>query len=155
MSKRRDDQASAEREADYRRQVNQSFERLYLKTKNPLYAWEALDHCLQYQDPIPEWVLKYLSKTASAITNLAQRSTDPSKDAPFGLTPKQAVDLVPQALGIVPGPRQKNAFKRRTDESLAIYAQLSDDALAYVKKKANVEDDRAARIIRGGKKLLA
>jgi hypothetical protein len=128
---------------------------------NPLYAWEALGHCLAGGRPIPDWVHDYFlaSATNMKILSLGRDFRDRTKE----IEPEQARKLVGEALGLWKGST-KNAFARRVDDGLAHRAasdlewsrERPEDKrriLDEIKSANSIEEDRARRILRHGKAL--
>jgi len=59
---------------------------LFIETKNPLYAWKALEHALilsthpHYKEyPIPDEILDYLRKAAHELIKVAQNPPEPAQ----------------------------------------------------------------------------
>ncbi len=133
-----------------------SLSRWFSETGNPLYAWEAIAHCLSADPPrsIPDWCLPYLVKAADNITDLAHGRDFRSK-AP--LQPLQALSRVAEALSLV-RKGQKNAFAKVRDDGFVIRAALNESygrpATDDVARKRNVSPDHARKIIGHGVRLL-
>lgn len=132
-------------------------ENWYRKTKNPLYAWEAISRCLGSGLPIPDWAADYLRQAAINMTMLGWRR-DFREDPASEIDSDQAMGLVGQALGLS-AERKKNAFARRASDGEAARAGLDDEyhgrgaARENLNQSRNIEADRADRIIRKGRKL--
>ena len=52
---------------------------LFLKTKNPFYAWKIIEHARGFKSPIPEEILDFLFETAHALLKIAQNPPSPSQ----------------------------------------------------------------------------
>jgi hypothetical protein len=52
---------------------------LFLETKNPLYAWKAIEHARGFKRPIPDEILDYLWKTANELMKVAVNPPAPAK----------------------------------------------------------------------------
>jgi hypothetical protein len=126
------------------------------KTKNPLYAWEAIFLCLcaEPREPIPEWCLPYLAQTAQNLTRLAWDSSRPKGD----LQRRSACKLVPKALGLV-SQGAKSAFAKTADDGIVMRAALDTDRGGQetdrLATKRNISKERATRIIKRGAKLIS
>ncbi len=132
-------------------------ERWYGKTKNPLYAWEAISRCMGSGLPIPDWASEYLQKAATNMTMLGWRRDFRKTPAP-AIDAAQAMKLVGQALNLGQ-ERGKNAFASRAADGEAARAGLDDEfhgraiARERLSRKRGIAEDRTDRIIRNGKQL--
>jgi len=52
---------------------------LFLETKNPIYAWKAIEHARGFNYPIPDEILDFLYETAHAIIKIAQNPQRPAQ----------------------------------------------------------------------------
>ena len=92
--------------------VLEDLEGLYEETRNPLYAWAAIEECRKGnipRRPLPDWCRNYLETVACELMTLAESDGEPSKKAGH----------VAAALALT--RRGKNAFKD--------YAANHDNAL--------------------------
>ncbi|GMR20195.1 MAG: hypothetical protein BMS9Abin36_0790 [Gammaproteobacteria bacterium] len=48
----------------------------YANDSNPLYAWRAYKDCRKRNQPIPEWVLKYLDSSADELLSIKKPEKD-------------------------------------------------------------------------------
>lgn len=76
----------------------QKYERL-----NPVFAWRAYRHARGNHAPVPEWVLRYFDRVASALWEL---ESDP---------PARTANALPAALELDVKPRGRTAFDRAKD----------------------------------------
>lgn len=51
------------------------YEVLYRETRNPLFVWEALQHCKRDQ-PLPQWIFDYMIGAARSMAALGQPAWD-------------------------------------------------------------------------------
>jgi len=103
-------------------------EQVFRETGNPLFVWQAVRNCLVRKggyprDPLPEWVCDYLAQVSLRLGWLAlgrdftspggRGHTSDGKTAysfPAWITPLQARDLLPRALGLT-SRSGKSAFR--------------------------------------------
>lgn len=57
----------------------EKWKNLFLETKNPLYAWKAIEHARGFNYPIPDELLDFLFETAHAIIGIAQNPPSPAQ----------------------------------------------------------------------------
>jgi hypothetical protein len=122
--------------------------------KNPLYAWEAIAHCLNGPEPapLPDWCLDYLRDAARGIYRLYCGRDFENPE--IRITSDDAVRLTLHALGIQ-RERRKNAFARSKEDGVdmklgldAIDGRSRSDMLKKFGEKTKMR--RASR----GKRLL-
>ena len=82
--------------------VLEDLEGLYEETRNPLYAWAAIEECRKGnipRRPLPDWCRNYLETVACELLTLAESDGEPSKKAGH------------MAAALALTRRGKNAFK--------------------------------------------
>jgi hypothetical protein len=159
-----------------------ALQRWHEETGNPLYVWQALARCLNAQPPapIPPWCSPYLADAANNMALLSWGKDFRDKTLERRISPDDAKKLVGEALSLWK-PKTKNAFARLADDALASRTALDfDDAAEMAERgrlilhvrngevgdsptpadvrerlmrQANVAEDRADRVIRGGRGL--
>jgi hypothetical protein len=147
---------------DYREMRLAALKRWWRQTKNPLFAWEAIDFCLNAQPPraIPEWCIAYLAQAAAALTHLHWATV---RDE---ISPTEAFKQSRGALGFG-RERQKTAFAKGTDDAFLLRVALNEDQRKPVIEQDPVDgtarligendwvtEDRVRRRLRRGRKLL-
>jgi hypothetical protein len=154
---------------DFEHELKATLDRLeawYEISQNPLYAWEAIDVCLNAAPfpNIPLWCIAVLRDAAAKLFYLSRGTDfrDPSR-APCQLPPNRAVELVAEALSIT-RKGKKNAFATLVqdrgiarDASRFLWSESlgsGQSALDEIMADRNIESDRAKRIIAEGKKFL-
>ena len=146
---------------DHREEALERLRHWYEHTGNPLYAWEAVNYCLDKHFPrdLPEFCLSYLREAASNMF-LLSRLADFSKQKATGgeLTPDQAHRLVNKALHISRKGKQ-NAFRRLNKDLEDCRDALAVDrdgshVMNGLRAARNVDKDRQDRHVRRGRKLL-
>jgi hypothetical protein len=127
---------------------------------------------------LPAWVRDYFLQTSDKITTLSYGEDFRSPEAPE-IKPDQARDLVGEALDLW-RPGAKNAFARLADDAAVSHAALDmewvdrgkgertvfyakggkaqepptqRDVIVSLKKARSIEDDRAKRLVRHGRKM--
>jgi hypothetical protein len=144
-----------------RLQALQRLQRWYRLTKNPLFVWETIAHCLHddASPEIPPWCLDYLRSAATNLFDLSRRKDFRIPDSPaFRLSTHQALKLVPEALSLSKRGK-RNAFAslledRDTARDANRYLIYGKSSLEQIQKQRNVSLDRAQRIVSKGKRLL-
>lgn len=108
--------------------VIDEYEVLYRETRNPLFVWEAIQHCARDQ-PLPEWIFDYMVGAARSLAGLGQPAWDDvprdqietRHDGLLDLADRvrtgemeadAAAKLVPRALGLKRGAKG-NAYAER------------------------------------------
>ncbi len=88
---------------------------LFLETKNPLYAWKAIEHARGFNYPIPDEILDFLFQTAHELVKIAQ---DPPRPAqrPFAIA--KALKL--HKMGAGQGSAFTDYSRRLRDRKLAL-----------------------------------
>jgi len=122
---------------------------LFLKTKNPLYAWKAIEHARGFKRPIPEEILNFLFDTAHALLKVAQSPPAPAQ-RPVAIA--KALKLHKTGAG------QGSAFteysRRLKDREIALATaekirewgpEKSDYAFAEIAKKYGISKSKARR----------
>jgi hypothetical protein len=137
----------------------------YESTRNPLYAWEAIDLSLQKKlsPTIPDWCLAPLTDAAANLFYLT-RGVDFRKlpDAVGGeLTPDRAIDLVSAALSLSKKGKKNEFAALLEDRDTArdanrylLSAAGESAVLDEIQARRSVSRDRAQRIVARGKRLL-
>jgi hypothetical protein len=107
------------------------FEIMYRETRNALFVWQALTHCVP-SEPLPRWIFDYLQGCASGFPD--QQPAEPPFElglvgkavevAGCRMDPVKAADSVARALLLRRGDNY-NAFEdyraRRHDAAIAAY----------------------------------
>ena len=136
-----------------------SYERWWRVTGNPLFCWEAMNHCLNADPPrpVPTWCLPYLGEAARNLTTMAW-GRDFRRDAP--LPPGRALSVVPEAFGL--GKQgQKSAFKRYAEDARLMRDYNRGEAVDHSYREVGGEmhknpvgPERARQLKRQAKRLL-
>jgi hypothetical protein len=151
-----------ESETDLRHETLDRLRHWYEQTKNPLYAWEAIARCLNADErpSLPEWCIPYLREAATNLCRLSW-GQDFRKPTRSKISTHKAAALVPNALSFS-RQGQKNVFAMLHDDrdtmrdalDLHYHKKIGASLLQEIKRRRNVEIDRAGRIIARGRRLL-
>lgn len=122
---------------------------LFLKTKNPLYAWKCIEHARGFKLPIPEEILDFLFQTAHALLKVAQDPPAPGQ-RPFAIA--KALKL--HKTGAGQGSAFNDFSKRLKDRKLALVTakkieewgpEKSDYAFEEISQKYAISKSTARR----------
>ena len=107
------------------------YEQPYIKShkKNPLYAWQALRACFQFQVPVPNWVQEYFIEASGKLLKIPiEREPDNIKGMP---------KWIQDALSLNPGSGGK-IFKdyRMHWRNLNIFYKVKDRILNNIDSKS-------------------
>jgi hypothetical protein len=111
---------------------------LFLETKNPLYAWKAIEHARGFNYPIPNELLNFLFETAHAIIKIAQ---NPPRPAQRPLAIAKALKL--HKTGAGQGSAFTDYSRRLQDRKLALVTAEKIDY--YGPEKADYAFDDIAK----------